>query len=64
MERTAFPTSRTIDEPFNAFFNDSDAYLKGTLDLDSSGLPFPVNNIFNVDKHLIRGVNPDWKTTH
>jgi amidase len=57
-------TSRTFDDPFNAFCKDSDAYLQGAPDGNLSGPTFAAKDIFDVAGYVTGGGNPDWKSTH
>ena len=57
-------SSRAFDDPFNAFCNDSDAYLPGALNGALSGLTFAAKDILDVVGHVTGGGNPDWKATH
>ena len=53
-----------IDDPFNAFCKDSDAFLQGAANGPLSGLTFAAKDIFDVAGHVTGGGNPDWKATH
>ena len=55
---------QVIDDPFNAFCTDSDAFLQGAADGPLSGLNFAAKDIFDVSGHVTGGGNPDWKATH
>ncbi|HEU0021190.1 MAG TPA: amidase [Dehalococcoidia bacterium] len=57
-------SSRTFDDQFNAFCQDSDAYLQGAPEGDLSGLTFAAKDIFDVAGQVTGGDNPDWKATH
>ena len=53
-----------LEDPFNAFCKDSDAYLRGATEGPLSGLSFAAKDIFDVAGHVTGGGNPDWKATH
>lgn len=53
-----------VEDPFNAFCTDSDAYLPGTPGGSLSGLSFAAKDIFDVAGYVTGGGNPDWKATH
>ena len=53
-----------IDDPFNAFCKDTDAFLQGAAGGPLSGLTFAAKDIFDVAGHVTGGGNPDWKATH
>ena len=52
-----------LDDPFNAFCRDPEAYLPGTGDGPLSGLTFAAKDIFDIAGHVTGGGNPDWKAT-
>ncbi len=52
-----------IDDPFNAFCRDTEAYLPGAGDGPLSGLTFAAKDIFDIAGHVTGGGNPDWKAT-
>ena len=54
----------TVQDPFNAFCKDTDAYLQGAAGGPLSGLTFAAKDIFDVAGHVTGGGNPDWKATH
>ena len=54
----------TVDDPFNAFCKDTDAFLQGAAGGPLSGLTFAAKDIFDVAGHVTGGGNPDWKKTH
>ena len=54
----------TVEDPFNAFCKDTDAYLQGVAGGTLSGLTFAAKDIFDVAGHVTGGGNPDWKATH
>ena len=51
----------TIEDPFNAFCRDTEAYLPGAANGPLSGLTFAAKDIFDVAGHVTGGGNPDWK---
>ncbi len=53
-----------IEDPFNAFCADSEAYLPGAGGGHLSGLTFAAKDIFDVAGFITGGGNPDWKATH
>ena len=53
----------TLEDPFNAFCTDTDAYLQGAPAGPLSGLTFAAKDIFDVAGHVTGGGNPDWKAT-
>jgi amidase len=53
-----------LEDPFNAFCKDSDAYLRGATEGPLSGLSFAAKDIFDVAGHVTGGGNPDWKASH
>ena len=53
-----------IDDRFNAFCRDTDAYLAGTTGGPLAGLTFAAKDIFDVAGYVTGGGNPDWKATH
>ena len=53
----------TIDDPFNAFCRDTEAYLPGATGGPLSGLTFAAKDIFDIAGHVTGGGNPDWKAT-
>ena len=55
---------QTIDDRFNAFCKDSDAYVGGAAGGPLSGLTFAAKDIFDVAGHVTGGGNLDWKATH
>ena len=55
---------RTIDDPLNAFCEDTDAYLQGAAGGPLAGLTFAAKDIFDVAGYVTGGGNPDWKATH
>ena len=57
-------TINRIDDPFNAFCKDSQAYLAGREGGPLAGLAFAAKDIFDVVGHVTGGGNPDWKATH
>ena len=58
-------TSRpVINDPYNAFCQDSDAFLPGAPGGPLAGLSFAAKDIFDVAGHVTGGGNPDWKATH
>ena len=54
-------TSRTFDDPFNAFCKDSDAYPQGAPDGDLSGLTFTAKDIFDVAGYVTGAEIPTGK---
>ena len=54
----------TIDDPFDAFCRDTEAYLPGAGGGPLSGLTFAAKDIFDIAGHVTGGENPDWKATH
>ena len=52
-----------IDDPFNAFCRDTEAYLPAAGDGPLSGLTFAAKDIFDIAGHVTGGGNPDWKAT-
>ena len=55
---------RLINDIFNAFCKDTDAYLEGAANGPLAGLTFAAKDIFDVSGHVTGGGNPDWKATH
>ena len=53
-----------LEDPFNAFCKDSDAYLRRATEGPLSGLSFAAKDIFDVAGHVTGGGNPDWKASH
>ncbi len=53
-----------IDDRFNAFCRDTEAYLAGTAGGPLAGLTFAAKDIFDVAGYVTGGGNPDWKATH
>lgn len=53
-----------IGDEYQAFCQDSDAYLPGADTGPLSGLRFAAKDIFDVAGHVTGGGNPDWKATH
>ena len=53
-----------IVDPFNAFCEDTEAYLSGRPGGPLSSLNFAAKDIFDVAGHVTGGGNPDWKATH
>jgi len=51
----------TIEDPFNAFCRDTEAYLPGAANGPLSGLTFAAKDIFDIAGHITGGGNPDWK---
>ena len=54
----------SIEDLFNAFCKDTDAYLQGAAGGPLSGRTFAAKDIFDVAGHVTGGGNPDWKATH
>ncbi len=52
-----------IEDPFNAFCRDNEAYLPGAANGPLSGLTFAAKDIFDIAGHVTGGGNPDWKAT-
>ncbi len=52
------------EDCFNAFCQDSNAYLEGAEDGPLSGLSFAAKDIFDVAGYVTGNGNPDWKATH
>ena len=50
-----------IEDPFNAFCRDTEAYLPGAANGPLSGLTFAAKDIFDIAGHVTGGGNPDWK---
>jgi amidase len=58
-------TSRkSIDDRFNAFCQDTDAYLEGVATGPLAGVTFAAKDIFDIAGYVTGGGNPDWKATH
>ena len=57
-------TRPVINDPYNAFCKDSDAFLPGAASGALGGLTFAAKDIFDVAGHVTGGGNPDWKATH
>ena len=53
-----------INDPYNAFCQDSDAFLPGAPGGPLQGLSFAAKDIFDVVGYVTGGGNPDWKATH
>ena len=59
------PTTRQrLDDRFNAFCGDTDAYLAGAANGPLAGLTFAAKDIFDVAGYVTGGGNPDWQATH
>ena len=56
--------SRTINDPLNAFCDDSEAWLAGAPTGFLAGLTFAAKDIFDVVGHVTGCGNPNWKATH
>ena len=63
-EMTMTKSRPTLEDPFDAFCQDTDAYLPGASGGPLSGLTFAAKDIFDVAGHVTGGGNPDWKATH
>ena len=64
-KRANMTTTRpVINDPYNAFCQDSDAFLPGASGGPLGGLTFAAKDIFDVAGHVTGGGNPDWKATH
>ena len=50
-----------IEDPFNAFRRDTEAYLPGAANGPLSGLTFAAGDIEDIAGHVTGGGNPDWK---
>ena len=57
-------TRKHLVDPFDAFCEDTEAYLSGRRGGPLSGLDFAAKDIFDVAGHVTGGGNPDWKATH
>jgi len=57
-------TGDRIGDAYQAFCQDSDAYLPGASTGPLCGLRFAAKDIFDVAGHVTGGGNPDWKATH
>ena len=57
-------TRPVINDPYNPFCQDSDAFLPGAAGGPLEGLTFAAKDIFDVAGHVTGGGNPDWKATH
>jgi amidase len=53
-----------VDDPFNAFCTDTEAFLPGAATGPLAGLSFAAKDIFDVAGHVCGCGNPDWKATH
>jgi amidase len=53
-----------LDDPFNAFCQDTEAYLAGAANGPLAGLTFAAKDIFDIAGHVTGGGNPDWRATH
>ena len=53
-----------LDDPFDAFCKDSEAYVPGRIGGTLARLTFAAKDIFDVAGHVTGGGNPDWKATH
>jgi amidase len=53
-----------LEDRFNAFCTDTEAYLVGAPNGPLAGLTFAAKDIFDVAGHVTGGGNPDWKATH
>ena len=57
-------TRPVINDPYNAFCQDSDAWLPGVLGGPLVELSLAAKDIFDVAGHVTGGGNRDWKATH
>src|SRR5437660_3621458 len=53
-----------LDDPLNAFCQDTEAYLVGAANGPLTGLTFAAKDIFDIAGHVTGGGNPDWQATH
>ena len=61
---TMSPSRLSIEDPFNAFCTDTEAFLPGATSGPLTGLTFAAKDIFDVAGHVTGAGNPDWKATH
>ena len=53
-----------LGDPFNAFCQDTEAYLAGAASGPLAGLTFAAKDIFDIAGSITGGGNPDWRATH
>ncbi|HEY7493253.1 MAG TPA: amidase family protein, partial [Candidatus Tectomicrobia bacterium] len=53
-----------LEDRFNAFCTDTEAYLVGAPNGPLAGLTFAAKDIFDIAGHSTGGGNPDWQATH
>ena len=53
-----------LDDPLNAFCQDTEAYLVGAANGPLTGLTFAAKDIFDIVGYVTGGGNPDWRATH
>ena len=57
-------TRPKIEDRFNAFCRDTDAYLAGAESGPLSGLRFAAKDLFDVKGEITGAGNPDWRDSH
>jgi amidase len=53
-----------LDDPLQAFCQDTEAYLAGAANGPLAGLTFAAKDIFDIAGSITGGGNPDWRATH